>query len=118
MAENLLRLASIVHEPRYREIAERTLLLYAKTFRGAMTFSAAYVRALARYLAPEVTVRVTGDLAAAAELRRAARQLPSPFVAVSSEPGLEALAYLCRGTACGSPVGRPPELAAVYAALT
>ena len=118
MAENLLRLASIVHEPRYREIAERTLLLYAKTFRGAMTFSAAYVRALARYLAPEVTVRVTGDLAAAAELRRAARQLPSPFVAVSSKPGLEALAYLCRGTACGSPVGRPPELAAVYAALT
>ena len=118
MAESLLRLASIVHEPRYGEIAQKTLLLYAKTFRGAMTFSAAYVRALARYLAPEVTVRVTGNLADAAELRRAARQLPSPFVAVSSAPGPEALAYLCRGTTCGSPVGRPPELALIYAALT
>ena len=117
MAENLLRLASIAHEPRYRELAERTLLLYAKTFQGAMSFSAAYVRALARYLAPDVSVRVTGEPAAAAGLRRAARQLPSPFVTVSSEPGYEALAYVCRGTTCGSPVGRPEEVAAVYAAL-
>ncbi|HUN29246.1 MAG TPA: DUF255 domain-containing protein [Alphaproteobacteria bacterium] len=117
MAENLLRLASIAHEPRYRELAERTLLLYAKTFQGAMSFSAAYVRALARYLAPDVSVRVTGEPAAAVGLRRAARQLPSPFVTVSSEPGYEALAYVCRGTTCGSPVGRPEEVAAVYAAL-
>ncbi|MGB6986217.1 MAG: DUF255 domain-containing protein, partial [Candidatus Aquilonibacter sp.] len=64
MAENLLRLGALLHEARYRDAAERTLLLYAKTFARATTFSAAYARALARYLAPEVTVRVTGDLEA------------------------------------------------------
>jgi uncharacterized protein len=117
MAENLLRLAELAQDDQYRNIAERTLLLYAKTFSRAMSFSAAYVRALARYLATPVAVRVTGDLGAAAELRRAARQLPSPFVTVSSEPGLEALAYVCRGTTCGSPVGRPLELTQVYVAL-
>jgi uncharacterized protein len=105
MAENLLRLAALLHEARYRDAAERTLLLYAKTFARAATFSAAYVRALARYLAPEITVRVTGDLEAGAPLRRAARQLASPFVAVESDPSGETAAYLCEGTTC-----RPLEL--------
>jgi uncharacterized protein len=117
MAENLLRLTALLHEPQYREIAERTLLLYAKTFARASTFSAAYVRALMRYLAPEVTVRITGPVAANYELRRAARQLPSPFVTASSDPQGQPAAYLCRGTACAAPVTRPDLLASAYASL-
>ncbi len=105
MIESLLRLSAILHEPPYRERAQRALLLYAKSFARAMSFSAAYVRALARYLVPDVTVRVTGDLAAAASLRRTARQLPSPFVAVESDPAGETAAYLCEGAIC-----RPLEL--------
>jgi uncharacterized protein len=118
MAENLLRLSVLQREPRYREIAERALLLYAKTFARASTFSAAYARALARYLAPEVTVRVTGPLEAGYELRRAARQLPSPFVDVSSDVQGQPAAYLCRGTVCAPPVTRPEQLPSAYVSLT
>lgn len=117
MIESLLRLAALIHDPAYREFAERTLLLYVKSFARAMSFSAAYVRALARYLSPEITVRVTGDLAAAGALRRAARQLASPYVTISSEPGPDVAAYVCVGTACGNPAKSPAELAAVYAGL-
>ncbi|HEX8806410.1 MAG TPA: DUF255 domain-containing protein [Candidatus Aquilonibacter sp.] len=117
MAENLLRLSALLHELRYREIAERALLLYAKTFARASTFAAAYARALMRYLAPEVTVRVTGPLAAGYELRRAARQLPSPFATVSSDPQGQPAAYLCRGTACAAPVTRPDLLGSAYTSL-
>ncbi len=117
MAENFLRLSALLHETRDREIAERTLRLYAKTFARAGSFSAAYVRALARYVAPEVTVRVTGPVAAEYELRRSARQLPSPFVAVSSDPQGQREAYLCLNTACAAPVSRPEQLASAYASL-
>ena len=118
MAENLLRLSNLLHEARYREIAERTLALYAKTFARAGSFAAAYARALLRYVAQPVTVRVTGPLAAGYELRRAARQLPSPFVAVTSESGgATAAAYVCVGTTCAAPVIRPDELDRAYAGL-
>ena len=100
MIESLLRLSAILHEPAYRDHAQRALLLYAKSFARAMTFSAAYVRALGRYLVPEVTVRVTGDLAAGAPLRRAGRRLPTPFMTVESDPAGETAAYLCRGSSC------------------
>jgi len=93
------------------------LRLYAKTFARAGSFSAAYARALARYIAPEVTVRVTGPVAAEYELRRAARQLPSPFVAVSSDAQGQPAAYLCLNTACAAPVRRPEQLAPAYASL-
>ena len=53
MAESLLRLGALTGEERYRAAAERTLLLYAKTFSRASSFAAPYVRALARYLRPE-----------------------------------------------------------------
>jgi uncharacterized protein len=46
MAENLLRLGR-------RDDAERTLLLFAKTFSRAGSFAAPYVRALERYLRPD-----------------------------------------------------------------
>jgi uncharacterized protein len=52
MAENLLRLATLTNEPRYRAEAERTLLLYANTFSRASSYAAPYVRALLRYLDP------------------------------------------------------------------
>ncbi|HUA09341.1 MAG TPA: DUF255 domain-containing protein [Candidatus Acidoferrales bacterium] len=118
MAENLVRLAALLHEARYRESAERTLLLYANTFHRAMTFAASYVRALARYLAPEIAVRITGPLAAAASLRRAARRLSSPFVTVASENGGAApAAYLCVGTTCAAPVASADELERAYDGL-
>jgi len=117
MAENFLRLSALLHETRDREIAAGTLRLYAKTFARAGSFSAAYARALARYIAPEVTVRVTGPVAAEYELRRAARQLPSPFVAVSSDAQGQPAAYLCLNTACAAPVRRPEQLAPAYASL-
>jgi uncharacterized protein YyaL (SSP411 family) len=118
MAENLLRLATLLHEPRYRELAERTLVLYVKTFRSAVTFAATYVRALSRYLAPEVAVRITGDVSAGETLRRSARLLPSPFTTVASEPGGSTAAYLCLGTACAAPAHDAEALASAYAALT
>ena len=100
MAENLLRLSALLHEQRYRDIAEQTLLLYAKTFGRAGSFAAAYARALTRYLANEVTVRITGRLEAAAPLRRAARRLSQPFLSIESDPTGETASYLCVGTTC------------------
>jgi uncharacterized protein YyaL (SSP411 family) len=115
MAESLLRLAALLHEPRYRDVAERTLRLYAGTFERAHSFAATYARALARYLAPEVTVRIEppGEHA----MRAAARRLPSPFAAVGSAPGLRPRAYVCVGTACAAPVDEPDAIAAAYATL-
>jgi uncharacterized protein YyaL (SSP411 family) len=105
MAENLLRLGALLHEPRYRASAEQTLLLYANTFARAGSFAAAYARALERYLAPEVNLRIAGRLEAGTPFRRGGRQLPSPFVNVESDPTGATAAYLCEGTAC-----RPFEL--------
>jgi len=117
MAENVLRLGSILHEPAYRDVAERTLRLYGGSFRGASSFGATWVRAVARFLEPEVTVRVAGDLERNAELRRAARLLPSPFVTASSEAGPATAAYVCKGTTCAPPATDPQELSSAYASL-
>jgi uncharacterized protein len=117
MADSLLRLASILPEPRERELAERVLGLYGRTYRGASTFAATWMRALSRYLAPEVTVRITGPVEPAADFRRAARLLPSPFTTIAGEDGPATAAYVCVGTACARPVDRPEDLNAAYAHL-
>ncbi|HEY5341356.1 MAG TPA: hypothetical protein VIK27_10040, partial [Candidatus Aquilonibacter sp.] len=118
VAESLLRLATLTHDARYREIAERTLVLYAKTFERARSFAATYARALARYLAPETSVRVAGAPEATSALRTAARRLPTPFGAIASEPEGSVAAFVCVGTACAAPVHQPEALAGAYAALT
>jgi uncharacterized protein len=114
MAENLLRLAVVTHEPEYRRVAERTLSLYANTFARARSFGATYARALARYLAPEVNVRIEG---ADGALRIAARRLPTPFAAVETGVGQAVRGFVCVGTVCAAPASDPAELTAAYESL-
>jgi uncharacterized protein YyaL (SSP411 family) len=117
MAENLLRLATLTGERRYRDLAERTLLLYAKTFERARSFAATYARALARYLARETTIRVTGPALETTPLRTAARRLPTPFGAIVSVPEGDPAAFVCVDTVCAAPVHEPDAVALAYATL-
>ncbi len=54
LAESLIRLSTARGDERYRAIAQRILLLYAKTFAHAGAFAAAYARALRRFLSPSL----------------------------------------------------------------
>lgn len=127
-AESLLRLASLTGEDRYRSPAERVLTLYARTYASAGAFAAAYGRALQRYLAPEVAVRLVGTTAQTAEFREAARRLPAAALTVRTIPRRRAgelhlpadpapAAYVCRGTVCGAPVARAAALRDAFDAL-
>lgn len=111
MAENLLRLSVLLHQPAYRRKAEQTLLLYARTFERARSFAATYARALDRYLAPEVNVRIEGTDRA---FRVAARRLPTPFAALETGQEGSGRGFVCVGTACAAPVTQPGALAAAY----
>ncbi|HEY5256881.1 MAG TPA: DUF255 domain-containing protein [Candidatus Baltobacteraceae bacterium] len=113
-AEALLRLGALTDERRFREAAERTLLLYAATFAGAGAFASTYVRAVRRYLMPETAIRIVGTAAAGEPFRRAAHALSSlPTIrtiapAEAATLGLPSspapAAYLCSGTVCSAPV--------------
>ena len=113
-ADALLRLAALTGEARFRESAERTLLLFAKTYAAAGSFASTYGRALRRFQSPERSVRIVGDPTATAELREAALALGDPLLSVRTVPPTEAtalglpdtpgIAYLCAGTVCGPPV--------------
>ncbi len=124
-AEAMLRLAAMTGEQRFRAAAERTLALYARTFAAAGSFASTYVRALQRYLAPEVTIKATGRLPDTGDFREAARRLPTPFVSVRTldaasarEAGLPAspcpAAYVCVGTLCGAPIQSAAGLRNAY----
>lgn len=117
MAENLLRLAVMTGDERFRDVAASTLALYAATFERAGTFAATYARALRRYLSPQVSVRITGDPAASANLRAAARRLADPFTTVYGESLPEIAAFLCRGTTCAPPAADAAALRAAYDSL-
>jgi hypothetical protein len=121
VADSLLRLAALTGDARYRESAERTLILYARTYEQAGSFAATYVRAVRRYLAPETTVRIVGDVEETRAFRAAARNLPSPFANVLTIAPSDAArfdlpatssptAYVCSGTVCGPPITDPAVL--------
>jgi uncharacterized protein len=127
-ADALLRLAALTGSPEYRATAESVLALYARTYAAAGSFAAPYATALARYLAPELVVKIVGAPAATADFREAARRLPCPFTVIRSlepagaaaaglpsdpEPG----AYVCRGTVCGAPVREAAGLRSAFDAL-
>ncbi|MHB8146217.1 MAG: thioredoxin domain-containing protein [Vulcanimicrobiaceae bacterium] len=125
VAEAALRLATMTGDARCRTAAERTLTLYARTFAAARSFASAYVRALQRFLAPEVAVKLIGTIDATADFRESARRLPTPFACVrtlapasASEAGMPALpapaAYVCIGTLCAAPVESAAGLRAAY----
>ncbi|MBV8197103.1 MAG: thioredoxin domain-containing protein, partial [Candidatus Eremiobacteraeota bacterium] len=124
-AEALLRLAALTGAYAYREHAQRALRLYAGASQGAGPFAATYCRALQRYLAPEITVRIVGDAASTSDFREAAMRLPSPFTAIRtlapaqagelalpSEP--QPAAYVCAGQTCGAPVRDAGRLGDAY----
>ena len=125
LAESLLRLSALAGDERWRSHAERTLLLYARTYASAGSFAAPYARALRRFLAPEIVVRVVATPDAGADFREAAARLPSPFVNVrtlrppqAESAGLPSspapAAYVCRGTVCGEPVTAAAALRTAY----
>jgi uncharacterized protein len=127
LAETLLRLAALTEDPRYREHAEGTLRLYAPTALRAGTFAATYARALRRYLAPELTVRIVGDADATDDFREAALRLPVPNAAIrtlsagaAAELGMlvdQPAAFVCVAGTCGPPVREPGALRSAYDAL-
>jgi hypothetical protein len=125
-ADALLRLAALSDEPRYRDTSEGVLRGFASNSRGAGPFGATYARALRRYLVPELTVRIVGDVAATDAFREAALRLPSPFTSIRTLSPKEArslamppdeAAYVCVTGTCGAPVHEPGAVRDAYDAL-
>jgi uncharacterized protein YyaL (SSP411 family) len=128
LAESLLRLGALTGDPAYREQAERTLALYARTYAAAGSFASTYGRALRRYLSPEAVVRIVGEPGATALFREAAVRLPEPSIAIRTvapasageldlPPEPQPAAYVCAGTVCGAPALRAEDLRKAYDGL-
>jgi hypothetical protein len=127
LAEGLLRLAALTNQSEYRAQALGVLQLFAATFEGAGAFAASYARALQRYLAPDLSLRIVGDAAQTDAFREAALRLPSPCAirtvapAEASALGLpldpHPAAYLCVGATCAAPVRDAAYLRDAYDSL-
>ncbi len=131
LAESFLRLAVLELEPRYREVAQHALLLYAKTYEGAGMFAAPYARALRRYLTPPASVTLVGSVAKTSSLREAAHNLPEAMLCVGTidpgdlrtlakrgfDPALHPVAYFCREERCAAPALTAADLRGAYEAL-
>ena len=132
IADSLLRMHALTGEQRYREIAERTLRLYSKTYGKAGSFAASYARTIRRYLATPSTVHIIGDGLATAPFRETAHRLPDPLLSIRTISPSESatlatrgfstdrlpVAYLCRASTCAAPVYEAAELRAAFESLT
>ncbi len=117
-ADALLRLATLTDRAIYREHAQRTLLLYARTHANAGSFAATYARALRRFLAPSVSVKISGAPPDTGEFREAASRLPSPLVCVRTEPSTDSpAAQVCVGMTCAPPARDPALIRDRYDSL-
>ncbi|MBV9272148.1 MAG: hypothetical protein JO165_13725, partial [Candidatus Eremiobacteraeota bacterium] len=117
IAESFMRLSLLLHEERWRERAESTLLLYTKSSENAGLFAAPYGRAVRRYVSGNANVELVGTTQETADLREAAHRLPDPLIAVRTiaEDGRKGpAAYVCAGTTCAAPVSDAAELRAAY----
>ncbi|HET9394175.1 MAG TPA: DUF255 domain-containing protein [Candidatus Rubrimentiphilum sp.] len=131
LAENFLRLASLANDEPRRQVAERTLQVYASNYGGMRMFAAPFARALRRYFSRELSVMLIGDPGETADLREAARALPDPMLTVCTispgdsqalrDRGMDSasapVAYLCRGNVCGSPARTTAELRTAFEQL-
>ena len=131
LAESFMRLALLDNEPRYRDVAERALRIYANTYDRSGIFAAPYARAVRRYLSPETSVVLIGSVNETTDLREAAQVLPKTLLAVrtigNGEEGelarrgfdadLHPAAYVCRGSACGAPAQTVAGLRDAYEQL-
>jgi uncharacterized protein YyaL (SSP411 family) len=131
-AELFLKLEHFTREPRYLDIAPRTLEHFVGQQHGVGHFASAYARAVDLYLHPQADVKLVGardqvaDLhAAALRLRVSDRtvQLLEPArdgdrlaaLALPAQPA--PAAYVCFGTVCSAPVRTPDELQATVAQM-
>ncbi len=131
LAESFLRLSLLEDEPRYREVAQRALLLYAQTYERAGMFAAPYARAVRRYLVSPVSVVLVGSADETEELREAAHNLPDALMTVRSidtrdaaalgrrgyDRKLHPVAYVCREQICAEPALKAADLRGAYEAL-
>jgi uncharacterized protein YyaL (SSP411 family) len=131
IAESLLRLAVLDEEPRYREQAERALVLYAKTFDRAGIFASAFARALRRYLSTPSSAVVVGGVEQTADLREAAAHLPDALLSIRTidprdaatlqrrgfDASLQPAAYVCSGQTCAAPARTPADVRTAYESL-
>jgi len=119
-----LRLGALDNDERRRAQAERTLQVYASNYGSMRMFAAPFARALRRYFSTAPAVVLVGSPEQTADLREAARALPSPMITVATiypgdekelkergmDPSVTPAAYLCRGNVCGAPARTPAEL--------
>ena len=119
-ADGLLRLAALIEEDEWRELALRALRGFAGEYRQWGQFAASYANAVARALVEPLIVTVVGpadDPAAAALWARALamtdpagsrrRLVPgrdADALARSGFPPDRAAAYVCVGTVCSAPL--------------
>jgi hypothetical protein len=123
-ARGLLELGHLLGEPRYLEAAEDTLKAFAGDLREEPRPYGALIHALELWLDPPTQVVVRGEgeaadalwAAASADYRPRVRAYRIPGDArlqgnlAAKAAGAEPVAYICRGTACSSPVRDPGAL--------
>jgi uncharacterized protein YyaL (SSP411 family) len=124
LAESFLRLSALEPDERMRQVAERTLQIYASNYGSMRIFAAPFARALRRYFSDAPSAVLAGTPEETAELREAARALPNPFTTVRTigpddrktledrgmDPKIAPALYLCRGNVCGAPARTPAEV--------
>ncbi|MGB2695276.1 MAG: DUF255 domain-containing protein [Dehalococcoidia bacterium] len=127
-----LKLEHCTREPRYLDVARRTLEHFGGQQENIGHFAAAYGRVVDSYLHPQADVKLVGAHDQLAELHRAALRLRVPdrtvqlldpardaellvALALPSEPA--PAAYVCYGTACSAPVRTAAELEATVARM-